>query len=106
MNSSRTSKRVTDPKWQRWSTPFHQRTPRAPPVAERRSSSNWEMKIMFVDMTRSSSSWPRGVSLVPPRVTRMWSSYPSRPPGRHPARSLHLFQNFLISEACLINNNP
>ncbi|GFY42481.1 hypothetical protein TNIN_416921 [Trichonephila inaurata madagascariensis] len=45
-------------------------------------------------MTRSSSSWPRGVSLAPPRVTRMWASYPSRPPGRHLARFQHLFQKF------------
>ncbi|GFY64837.1 hypothetical protein TNIN_72911 [Trichonephila inaurata madagascariensis] len=54
---------------------------------------------MFVDMTRSSSSWPRGVSLVPLRVTRMWANYPSRPPGRHLARSLHLIQNFMNPEA-------
>ncbi|GFT70617.1 hypothetical protein NPIL_112701 [Nephila pilipes] len=39
---------VTQQKWQRWSTPSHQRTVEAPPVAERRSSSNWEMKILFV----------------------------------------------------------
>ncbi|GFV11288.1 hypothetical protein TNCV_3723771 [Trichonephila clavipes] len=51
---------VTEEKWQRWSTsPNKQRTVSAPSVSGRRSSSNWKMKILFVDMTRSSSSWPR-----------------------------------------------
>ncbi|GFT16086.1 hypothetical protein NPIL_454781 [Nephila pilipes] len=83
---------MTHEKWQRWSTLVNQRIVRAPPVAERRSSSNWEVKILLSDVTRSSSGWPRGVSLVPPRVTQMWASYPSRPPGRHPARYHNYFE--------------
>ncbi|GFS81267.1 hypothetical protein NPIL_457501 [Nephila pilipes] len=78
---------VTQQKWQRWSTPSHQRTVKAPPVAERRSSSNWKMKNIFVYVLGSSSGWLRGVYLVPPRVARMWAGYPLRPPGRHPVRS-------------------
>ncbi|GFU08633.1 hypothetical protein NPIL_18361 [Nephila pilipes] len=78
--------------WQRWSTLINQRTVRAPPVAERRSSSNWEVKILLSDVAISSSGWPRGISLVPPRVTRMWASYPSRPPGRHPAHNHNYFK--------------
>ncbi|GFU79551.1 hypothetical protein TNCV_3290221 [Trichonephila clavipes] len=57
-----------------------------------------------VGMTKSSSSWPRGVSWFP-NVIRMWANYSSRPPGRHLARSQHLLQNFMNPEAgiaCLL----
>ncbi|GFT45590.1 hypothetical protein NPIL_65411 [Nephila pilipes] len=92
---------VTHEKWQRWSTPSHQRTVKAPPVAERRSSSHWERKILFVNVASSSSGWLRGVYLVPPRVTRMWAGYPLRPPGRHPARStiISKFRTFRSSKS-------
>ncbi|GFT71378.1 hypothetical protein NPIL_531611 [Nephila pilipes] len=72
----RTKPKVSPPQWKRWSTPTNQRRVRAPPVAERRSSSNWEMKIVYSYTARSSSGRPRGVSLVPQRVTRMWAGYP------------------------------
>ncbi|GFT71214.1 hypothetical protein NPIL_544621 [Nephila pilipes] len=86
------TRHVTPEKGQRGSTPSHQRTVKAPPVAERRSSSNWEMKIFFFKVASSSSGWLRGVYLVPPRVTRMWAGYPFRPPGRHPERSTFIFK--------------
>ncbi|GFT14406.1 hypothetical protein NPIL_220181 [Nephila pilipes] len=78
---------MTHQKRQRWFTPSHQLTVEAPPVAERRSFSHWQMKKLFVNVTSSSSGWLRGVYLVPPRVTRMWAGNPLRPPGRHPACS-------------------
>ncbi|GFT52685.1 hypothetical protein NPIL_307671 [Nephila pilipes] len=62
---------VTPEKWQRGSTPSYQRTVEAPPVAERRSFSHWQMKKLFVCVSSSSSDWLRGVYLVLPRVARI-----------------------------------